>query len=101
MAAMKAIVDACQRHGIPLLVFYYRMPVTPFETALLADVRAAARPVLVEDVAPWFSGKDIRKYVNSRVDSHPNGHGHQVMADRISRAVMSVVQQRTQPKTSN
>jgi lysophospholipase L1-like esterase len=84
MESLREMAESCRSQGIPLVVFYFRMQDSPFDLALLQDVRRWAAPFPLMDMGPWFSNLPVRKYVNSKVDSHPNSEGHKVMAENIA-----------------
>ena len=84
IGALKNIVDVSHNYGIPLVIFYFRWQATPFESALLEDVRTTVAPIPVEDISKWFANKQLHRYINSKVDSHPNSEGHKVIAENIA-----------------
>jgi lysophospholipase L1-like esterase len=84
MHALENIVDICETHGIPLVVFFWRMKIDPFTSALLEDVRKSVAPFPTQDAGEWFAYKQIRHLVNSQVDGHPNSEGHKITAENMA-----------------
>lgn len=84
MRALVNIAAVCEKHKIPFAVFYFRWKPTPFENALLEDVRRSVAPTPVEDISKWFAGKEVRHFYNSQIDSHPNAEGHRVIAENMA-----------------
>lgn len=87
MAAVSAMVDAARQAGVPMLVLYCRWTeaVSPF---LVDALRAAAAPAPMIDSAPWFAGRDVRELINSRVDSHANREGNELLAQGVARYIV-------------
>jgi lysophospholipase L1-like esterase len=83
MNAVSAMVDAASQAGVPTLVLYFRWTVasSPF---LVDAVRAASAPAPVIDSAAWFAGHDVRELINSRVDSHANRKGNELLAQGVA-----------------
>ncbi len=88
MASLGEIARAATDAGVPLVVIFYRMSVQE-APQLLADVTAAVAPVPVVDSAAWFAGRDVLALTNSRVDPHPNGQGHAVLAGGIAKYLLA------------
>jgi GDSL-like Lipase/Acylhydrolase family len=84
MEALGKIAGICERNGIPLVVFFWRLSAGPFSDALLDDVRQAVPHVSVQDVSQWFVNKSVHRYTNSRVDGHPNAEAHAIIAENIA-----------------
>jgi len=84
MNALREIARLCATQHIPMTVFYVRLLATPYNEALLQDVRAVSAPVLVVDMLSWFQANDKRVYMNSRMDPHLNSQGHQVVAEHMA-----------------
>jgi hypothetical protein len=82
MESLKAIADICRSRGIPLATFFWRWTVD--SSPLIEDVREHVAPFTVEDVGPWFADKPTKRYIISKVDSHPNAEAHQIIAERIA-----------------
>ncbi len=89
MAALRGLTDTVVDRQIPLMVFFFRWEPNTFNTRLLEAVRSAVAPAPVEDMAPWFSGTDLRRYTNSQIDSHPNAEGHRIIAEHIANIVLA------------
>ncbi len=92
MQALSNMAAYCRDHGLQFHAFYYRArPAQPSESApLLALVKATAQraSITAEDVSPWWQGRDMRSVTNSIVDSHPNEHGHDVLARGMARSLI-------------
>ncbi|MGQ0812212.1 MAG: SGNH/GDSL hydrolase family protein [Nitrospiraceae bacterium] len=84
MNALRAMSRLCGERKIPLAVFFVRVWATPLNDALLEEVRHVTNPVPIQDMRSWFAGKELRSYMNSRVDPHFNVKGHQVTAERTA-----------------
>jgi hypothetical protein len=89
MHALENIADICKGHGIPLVVFFWRMDVEPFTTSLLKDVRKTVAPFPTQDTNEWFADKPIRQLVNSQVDGHPNSEAHKIIAENMATYLLS------------
>lgn len=84
MKSLRELAEACKNGEIPLVLFYFRWKATPYNNALLEDVRATVAPILVQDMGEWFAGRDLQRYLNSKVDIHPNSAGHKVIAENLA-----------------
>ena len=89
MRALRDISDTCNDIKVPLNVFYFRRQATPYNRALLEDVKNSLSPNKVQDMSDWFRGRDLKQYVNSTVDPHPNSQGHRIIADHIANFLLS------------
>jgi len=89
MRALRDMSDACSDINIPLYTFYFTWKATPYNSALLEDVKKALFPNNVQDMGGWFVGRDLQQYVNSKVDAHPNSQGHKVIADNVADYLLS------------
>jgi hypothetical protein len=90
MQALRRIQQACDERGIPFVPIFFRWSENA-DQRLLQDVSAALHPLTVYDTAPWFEGHTIDELVNSKIDSHPNGRAHGIMADSIDDILVDVL----------
>ena len=93
MDSLRRIVTLCETRQVPLVVYFYDLQSSPYNEALIRDVREAVRPFPVEDTAPWFVSYPIRSLVVSKVDSHPNAKGHEILADGMASHLLKVLTQ--------
>lgn len=93
MNSLRRIVTLCQTRQIPLVVYFYHLQSNSYDEALMQDVRESVRPFAVEDTAPWFASYPIRSLVVSKVDSHPNAKGHEILADGMMSHLLKVLAQ--------
>jgi len=84
MKSLRDLAETCKNAEIPLVMFYFRWKATPYNNALLEDLRAAVAPIPVQDMGEWFAGRDLQRYLNSKVDIHPNSAGHKVIAENLA-----------------
>jgi lysophospholipase L1-like esterase len=84
--ALRAIAQWCEDRGIPFVTYLARMSKDPASDAILSGLRNAGTEMgfLIFDTQPWFSSRDIRKIMNSIVDTHPNADAHALYAAGIA-----------------
>jgi lysophospholipase L1-like esterase len=80
MSALRELVAICEENKIPLIIFFKRFNTREYQQ-LFEDVDRNTPGHPIKDTGPWFEGLDITKLVNSKVDGHINGKGHQVIAE--------------------
>lgn len=88
MSALGELAEMCEKHKIPLIVFFRRSKASE-SNPLLEDVVRHVQGVPVKDMGPWYEGVDEFSVVNSKVDGHPNAEGHRVMAEHMAVDIMS------------
>jgi lysophospholipase L1-like esterase len=93
MDSLRRIATFCQTRQMPLVVYFYHLQSSSYDEALMQDVRESVRPFPVEDTAPWFVSYPIRSLVVSKVDSHPNAKGHEILADGMASHLLKVLTQ--------
>ena len=84
MKSVKSMAEICNNMGIPFVVFFFSWEDNEFTQKLVSDIRKAANPYPIKKVVEWFEGKQIRNFINSPVDSHPNSRGHEIMAEQMA-----------------
>jgi lysophospholipase L1-like esterase len=84
MGALQEIVQLSQAHNLPVAPFFFRWEDSASNRTLMGDVRQTLAPLPVGDVGQWISGQDLRRYMNSKVDTHPNAEGHRVIAEHMA-----------------
>jgi hypothetical protein len=92
MHALSAMATFCREHGLKFVTFFYRInPAGGFSSALFSEIQTIGRNhgFSVADVGPWWAGVDIRSVTNSRIDSHPNGRGHAILAAGMADFLMT------------
>ncbi|MDF0677247.1 MAG: SGNH/GDSL hydrolase family protein [Nitrospira sp.] len=94
MSALGELIEMCEERRIPLILFFERLDPRD-NNLLLEDVVRHAKGVPVKDMAPWFAGLRIASHVNSKVDGHPNGEGHRVMAEHMAEDIVGYLVQLT------
>jgi lysophospholipase L1-like esterase len=89
MAALADIAAFCRSHDVPFVTFVYRTHselTSAASTNYLGEIAKVGEsngfPVV--DVAPWWTGMDMRSVINSLTDVHPNAKGHEILANRIA-----------------
>jgi hypothetical protein len=90
MSALDELVQKCEEHQIPLIVFYFGYD-PDGEKPLFQDVVRHAKGGVVRDIGQWFKGQDKFSLINSRVDSHPNAEAHRVMAEHMAGEIAKYV----------
>jgi lysophospholipase L1-like esterase len=88
MAALGKIRQSAQERGIKFAVVHFDWTSFPYSRELDRAVCAAVSPFPVAYAADWFSGKDVRPYFVSKVDSHPNAEGHRILAEGIAEFIL-------------
>lgn len=85
LAALSAIATWSRKHGMNFVTFFYRPKDESsgvFWSSLLSEVQTTGQnngfPVV--DVGSWWIEADMRSVTNSRIDSHPNVRGHEIIA---------------------
>lgn len=91
--ALQEISEYCGSANIPFVVLMYRMTPNPFENGIAAELDILSNQLNYHfyDVLPWFEGKDIRRLINSPVDSHPNDEGHKILTEGIVDVLQLIV----------
>ncbi len=84
MKAVTGMARGAKARNARFAVVHFVWLTSPFSEALDRAVQEAASPFPVTYSAPWFADQDVRRYFNSRTDSHPNPAGHRLMAERIA-----------------
>jgi hypothetical protein len=84
MRAVSGMASSARERGIPFAVVYFSWTKRPLDDALLDALRQAAAPFPVAYTQPWFEGGDVRRYLVSKTDSHPNAEGHRVLAEHVA-----------------
>jgi hypothetical protein len=92
MVALRDIALICREKGIKFITFVFRRKQKSDENGsivLFSEVAkvGAANGFPTVDVAPWWSGIDMRSVTNSVIDSHPNAKGHEILAAGIAESL--------------
>lgn len=88
MASLKGILSTCQKRNIPVGLFYFNWATKPTDD-LLALLEKKISPLEITHVGKWFDGKNIRHYINTVVDSHPNADAHTIIAENMAQYLLS------------
>ena len=85
MAALRELATQTQARGVGLAVYLWSSggALDPAQTELLAAMRAALAPVAVEETGSWFADEPAGRWMNSRIDPHPNARAHARLAERM------------------
>ena len=83
MAALRALVTDAQARGVKVAVFFWSSGVDASQAELLAATRGAVAPVVVDETGSWFAGEPVGRWMNSRIDPHPNAEAHARLAARM------------------
>lgn len=91
--SMNALAEAqrlARSHGVPFVVFLFRMLPDEVTDALWRDISlvAGVEGFPLVDTLGWFRGVPVRSLVNSFVDTHPNAEGHRILAEGMARALV-------------
>ncbi len=91
LVALREMAALSRNAGVPLLVVFFRWrdAGVPAVRALMDEVRAAVAPAPVLDAAQWFAGHELRRLMNSPVDSHPNREGNRLLAGGVAAHLLS------------
>ncbi len=88
MFYLEKIARSAEEHKIPFVLFHFDWVSFAYSRELDKDVRAAVSPWPAAYVPDWFAGKDVRLYINSKTDSHPNAEGHRIQAEHIAQFIL-------------
>ena len=94
MDALSAIAAFCREHGINFVTFFYRSkrePLGGLSFALFSEIQTIGQTYgfSVADVGSWWADVDMRPVTNSTIDSHPNEHGHEILAAGMADFLMT------------
>jgi lysophospholipase L1-like esterase len=90
MIALAEAQRLAHSHGVPFVVFLFRMLPDEVTDTLWRDISrvAAVEGFPLVDTLQWFRGMPVRSLINSFVDTHPNAEGHRVIAEGMARALI-------------
>ena len=92
MESLRKISTICKKINIPFITFYYQGVggFTRLDQSLLADITAIGKELKfpVFTVKAYHDDTEIRDVVNSRIDPHPNRHGHKIIANSIANRLL-------------
>lgn len=93
LEALSDIAASCQQRHIRFVLFFYRESSSPDPVLdeLLSEIVRIEKDYhfRVCDLGGQWGNVDIRSVINSRVDSHPNARGHEILAKRMADVLMA------------